>query len=166
MDYLIQQFLSENNLKGVNGIDYFLRDDGKGAYISNWLLGIEQPSFTESEVLLANTKQAKMAVIKPKREIFQNAPFSFNGKEFKATRDAKLLFWSTVNGRTATQFPMDWRLSDDVTWISLSKEQAYELYDALEERDKSGYRQESDFIEMVDNAKTVEEIESIVIEFR
>ena len=61
---------------------------------------------------------------------------------------------------------MLWRSADDVTWVSLLKDDAYELYDALEARQISGFQQESVFIRSINNAQTIEEVNAIIIEFR
>ncbi len=49
MEYLIQQFLKQNNLSGINGVDYCLQDDGDGPYIKRWGFNIPQPIFAEED---------------------------------------------------------------------------------------------------------------------
>ena len=60
MEYLIQQFLKQNNLIGRNGIDYSLRDDGKGAYIDKWNYEIAKPQFTQEQFDKAILAEAKI----------------------------------------------------------------------------------------------------------
>jgi len=63
MDYLIQKYLTENNLTGVNGIDYILQDNGNGTYIKEWKLNIAQPTFTSADYEISTLEQAKLVKI-------------------------------------------------------------------------------------------------------
>lgn len=128
--------------------------------------GVFQEYVTPNDVLLKEGKASKIQETKTKRDIFLNSNIIVSTGEYKATQTAKNLFFNAVNGRTATQFPMLWRLADDVTWVSLLKDDAYELYDALEARQISGFQQESGFIRSINNAQTIEEVNAIIIEFR
>jgi hypothetical protein len=56
MDFLIQKFLENKNIIGINAIDYILQDDGLGAYIKTWDLDIKKPDFS-SEYFLDLIKQ-------------------------------------------------------------------------------------------------------------
>lgn len=125
-----------------------------------------QEYVTPNDVLLKEGKASKIQETKTKRDIFLNSNITVSTGKYKATQTAKNLFFNAVNGRTATQFPMLWRLADDVTWVSLSKDDAYELYDALEARETFGFQQESGFIRSINNAQTIEEVNAIIIEFR
>lgn len=115
---------------------------------------------------IIDAKNAKISVVKISRDIFLKLNITVSTGTYKGTQTAKNLFCNAVNGRTAAQYPLDWRLSDDVTWVSLSKDEAYELYDAFEAQETSGYTQETNFIIQVNNATTLEEVNSIVIEFK
>jgi len=63
MEYLIQQFLKQNNLTGINGIDYTLRDDWQGAYVDKWNYKIPKPTFTQSDFDKADLQKAKTSKI-------------------------------------------------------------------------------------------------------
>lgn len=63
MEYLIQQFLAQNNLTGVNGIDYTLRDDGQGSYVDKWTYNIPKPVFNSDDLLEGQLLEAKKAKI-------------------------------------------------------------------------------------------------------
>jgi hypothetical protein len=73
MEYLIQQFLKQNNLTGINGVNYSLRDDGEGVYIDKWNYEIAKPQFTDNQInnaklpeLLQQAKDVKLAELKTK----------------------------------------------------------------------------------------------------
>lgn len=121
--------------------------------------------FQEYQPTLEEAKVAKIREIKSKRDIFLSANITVSTGEYKATPTAKSLFFNAVNGRAVTQYPMNWRLADDITWVSLTKNEAYELYDAFEAQEASGYHQESDFITRVNSAQIVEELNNININF-
>lgn len=128
--------------------------------------GVYQEYIEPMSEQLEKAKSFKISVIKTNRDIFLNSNITVSTGTYKGTQTAKNLFCNAVNGRTAAQYPLNWRLSDDVTWVSLSKDEAYELYDAFEAQEASGYTQETNFIIQVNNATTLEEINSIVIEFK
>lgn len=128
--------------------------------------GVYQEYIEPVDVQLQKAKINKISEIKSKRDIFLSSNVTISTGTYKATQTAKSLFFNAVNGRTATQYPMSWRLSDDVTWIELTKDQAYELYDAFEAQETSGYMQETDFIKKVNDAQTLEEVNNIIINFK
>lgn len=73
MEYLIQQYLFNNNLSGSNGIDYVLQDDGNGAYIKTWNLEISKPSFSVSDYEKAELEKNKILKIEAcKAELAKN----------------------------------------------------------------------------------------------
>lgn len=131
--------------------------------IQQWIAGggVVEPEFTLEEI-----KIHKIQEVKQKRDVFLNSNITVSTGEYKATQTAKSLFFNAVNGRTATQFPMPWRLADDITWVKLTKDDAYELYDAFETQETSGYEQESAFLISINSAQTVEDVNSIIIEFK
>ena len=134
-----------------------------GSFFDSWV------ELTQNEIdvyELEKAKSSKISVIKTSRDIFLNSNITVSTGTYKGTQTATNLFCNAVNGRTTAQYPLKWRLSDDVTWVSLSKDEAYELYDAFEAKEFSGYTQETNFIIQVNNATTLEEVNSIVIEFK
>lgn len=144
--------------KMVNGIAVLLTESeiAELSYVSE----------EQAAIILKNFQTNKISAIKTSRDIFLNLNITVSTGTYKGTQTAKNLFYNAVNGRTVAQYPLNWRLSDDVTWVSLSKDEAYELYDAFEAQEVSGYTQESNFIIQVNNATTLEEVDSIVIEFK
>lgn len=144
--------------KMVNGIAVLLTESeiAELSYVSE----------EQAAIILKNFQTSKISVIKTSRDIFLNLNITVSTGTYKGTQTAKNLFCNAVNGRTAIQYPLNWRLSDDVTWVSLSKDEAYELSNAFEAQEVSGYRQETNFIIQVNNATTLEEVNSIVIEFK
>lgn len=52
MKYLIEKYLSDNDLLGIIGKDYTVRNDldGKGEYIDKWNFNIEKPIFTSEQI--------------------------------------------------------------------------------------------------------------------
>ena len=143
--------------KMVNGIAILLTESeiAELSYVSE----------EQAAIILKNFQTSKISAIKTSRDIFLNSNITVSTGTYKGTQTAKN-FYNAVNGRTAIQYPLIWRLSDDVTWVSLSKDEAYELYDAFEAKEFSGYTQETNFIIQVNNATTLEEVNSIVIEFK
>ena len=144
--------------KMVNGIAILLTESeiAELSYVSE----------EQAAIILKNFQTSKISAIKTSRDIFLNSNITVSTGTYKGTQTAIGLFYNAVNGRTVAQYPLIWRLSDDVTWVSLSKDEAYELYDAFEAKEFSGYTQETNFIIQVNNATTLEEVNSIVIEFK
>ena len=144
--------------KMVNGIAILLTESeiAELTYVSE----------EQAAIILKNFQTSKISAIKTSRDIFLNSNITVSTGIYKGTQTAISLFYNAVNGRTAKQYPLIWRLSDDVTWVSLSKDEADELYDAFEAKEVSGYTQETNFIIQVNNATTLEEVNSIVIEFK
>ena len=144
--------------KMVNGIAILLTESeiAELSYVSE----------EQAAIILKNFQTSKISAIKTSRDIFLNSNITVSTGTYKGTQTAIGLFYNAVNGRTTAQYPLNWRLSDDVTWVSLSKDEAYELYDAFEAKEFSGYTQETNFIIQVNNATTLEEVNSIVIEFK
>ena len=122
---------------------------------------------TESELSdqLSFAKIAKIAKVKLAREIFQYANLTVGGYEFTATKNAKLLFFSKVNGLASTDYPIGWRLADDISWVSLSKTEASALKNAMEAQETSAFKQESVFYIAINKATSVKEVAAIDVKF-
>ena len=143
--------LNNNTLAFLNGVP----DE-------NWVLA------SESEIIayeLSQAKIAKIAEVKLAREIFQYANLTVGSYEFKSTQNAKVLFFSKVNGLASTDYPIDWRLADDISWVSLSKTESYAIYAAMEAQETSAYQQESVFYSAINTASSIEELAAINIKF-
>ena len=121
------------------------------------------PDAKEIELQLA--KIVKTAEVEAARKIFQYANLTVGGYEFKSTQNAKLLFFSRVNGSASADYPIDWRLADDVSWVSLSKTEASALKEAMETQETSAYKQESVFYSAINTASSIEELAAIDIKF-
>ena len=162
----IQKVIKRDNYYIVND-QFAIPHDESNAYFKQILEWKKNGGVIEEfQHNIKEGKASKIQETKTKRDIFLNSNIIVSTGEYKATQTAKNLFFNAINGRIATQFPMLWRLADDVTWVSLLKDDAYELYDALEARQTSGFQQESVFIRSINNAQTIEEVNAIIIEFR
>lgn len=124
--------------------------------------GIFQEYIESDDILILNAKAAKKAEIKSVRNTYLYKEIISNGNFYKATRDAKLLFFSKINQMTDIQYPLDWRLSDDITWVQLTKDEAYELYNLFEEQEKSGYQHESELLTALNVATAINEVSAII----
>ena len=130
--------------------------------VQEWIAegGVVEPEFSLDEL-----KIKKIAEVKSAREIFQYTNLTVGDYEFTATKNAKLSFFSKVNGLASTDYPVDWRLADDISWVSLSKTESYALYEAMEAQETSAYRQESVFYGAINTASSIEELAAIEIKF-
>lgn len=121
-----------------------------------------QPS--ESQ-LLASAKTSKLAQCKSACEAFRTSPLTVEGATYKTTDNAKLKFWSLVNGSLTGDYPIIWLESDDVSFVSLTKIQATAIYDAFEAQDRSAYQQRGAYLSQIENCSTIEELNNININF-
>ena len=130
--------------------------------VQEWIAegGVVEPEFSLDEL-----KIKKIAEVKSAREIFQYTNLTVGNYEFTASKDAKLLFFSKVNGSASTDYPIDWRLADDISWVSLSKTEASALKNAMEVQETSAYQQESVFYIAINKATSIEELAAIDIKF-
>ena len=113
MEYLIQQFLKENNLEGINGIDYTLRNDGDGVYIEKWNFLIKKPIFTQTDLDLIEFKNTKISQLKNNRNNKLLKPmqciksfeivFDDQGLDFITDNEVFFEFRVTSTGQPATE---------------------------------------------------------------
>ena len=75
------------------------------------LNGVYQEYLKPDNVILAELKITRIQETKTKRDTFLSLNINVSTGEYKATQTAKSLFFNAVNGRTSTQFPMEWRLA-------------------------------------------------------
>ena len=130
-----------------------------GAGFINW-----QPA-TEQEItafLFEKAKQSKLAEIKAKRDEALNKNITFDGKVYKGTENARTLFFARFN---LNKFPLEWRLADDITWVSLDTTKATGLATAFLNDSSSTYQKETTFLISLENAKTIEDINKIIVNY-
>jgi hypothetical protein len=129
--------------------------------------------FADYEATLANTeeqkeyyfekaKQSKLAEIKAKRDGALNKNITFDGKVYKGTENARTLFFARFN---LNKFPLEWRLDDDITWVSLDTTKATGLATAFLNDSSSTYQKETTFLISLENAKTIEDINKIIVNY-
>ena len=129
--------------------------------------------FADYEATLANTeeqkeyyfekaKQSKFAEIKAKRDEALNKNITFDNKEYKGTENARTLFCTRFN---LGVFPIKWRFADDISWISLNKEEATGLANAFLDDSSSMYQKETNFLIALNQATTIENINNIIINY-
>lgn len=129
--------------------------------------------FADYEAKLANTeeqkeyyfekaKQSKLAEIKAKRDGALNKNITFDGKVYKGTENARTLFFARFN---LNKFPLEWRLADDMTWVSLDATKATGLATAFLNDSASIYQKETTFIVSLEDAKTIEDINNIIVNY-
>lgn len=93
MEYLIQQFLKQNNLSGQKGIDYNLQNDGQGVYIHKWNFEIPKPEFSKEEVILQEAKSSKLLQLKENRDNYNLRPIvSIQAEEIAISEDGQNIF--------------------------------------------------------------------------
>ena len=129
--------------------------------------------FADYEATLANTeeqkeyyfekaKQSKLAEIKAKRDEALNKNITFDNKEYKGTENARTLFFARFN---LNKFPLEWRLANDITWVSLDTTKATGLATTFLNDSASIYQKETTFIVSLEDAKTIEDINDIIVNY-
>ena len=138
--------------------------------------GNNLPIFTWEEIteeeyflqMFLDFKAKKITELKEKRNNFMYVPIVLsNGYVLKSTKDAMVHFFlerleiilETKN------FPMKWRLIDDITYINLSEDECKEYVDKVRIQYGLGYEQESFYKEQIENCNTIEELSNINIVF-
>lgn len=142
-----------------NRIIEFQNANEIGAGFINW-----QPA-TEQEItafLFQKAKQSKLAEIKAKRDEALNKNITFDGKVYKGTENARTLFFARFN---LNKFPLEWRLANDITWVSLDTTKATGLATAFLNDSSSMYQKETDFLIVLNQATTIDDINNIIVDF-
>lgn len=142
-----------------NRIIEFQNANEIGAGFINW-----QPA-TEQEItafLFEKAKQSKLTEIKAKRDEALNKNITFDGKVYKGTENARTLFFARFN---LNKFPLEWRLVDDITWISLDTTKATGLATVFLNDSSSTYQKETTFLISLENAKTIDDINKIIVNY-
>lgn len=144
----------------TNEIAEFINEDSIGlSYTTGWQPATEQEIIT---FLFEKAKQSKLAEIKAKRDEALNKNITFDGKVYKGTENARILFFAKFN---LNQFPLEWRLANDITWVSLDTTKATGLATAFLNDSSSTYQKETTFLISFENAKTIEDINKIIVNY-
>jgi hypothetical protein len=137
----------------------FQNENEVGAGFIDW-----QPA-TEQQItayLLDKTKTSKLAEIKSKRDEALNKNITFDSKVYKGTENARTLFFARFN---LNKFPLEWRLADDITWVSLDTTKATGLATAFLNDSASIYQKDTTFLIVLNQATTIDGINNIIIDF-
>ena len=116
----------------------------------------------QKEYFFKKAKQSKFAEIKTKRDEALNKNITFDGKVYKGTENARTLFFARFN---LNKFPLEWRLADDITWVSLDTTKATGLATAFLNDSSSTYQKETTFLISLENAKTIDDINKIIVNY-
>lgn len=137
--------------------------------------GNNLPIFTWEEIteeeyflqMFLDFKAKKITELKEKRNNFMYVPIVLsNGYVLKSTKDAIWQFlWSYCKTDKTKNFPIKWRLIDDITFIYLSEDECIEYLDKTYNQYLLGYEKESVYREQIENSTTIEELSNINIVF-
>jgi hypothetical protein len=122
---------------------------------------IYQEYVTPTNVLLAEAKAAKIAQLESLRKAFQYANLEVNGHIYVNTETAQNKFFNKLANTT---FPMDWRLAN-LSWVILDQQEALEVRDVIVARETLAYQTESDYFTEINDCTTLEELNTININF-
>lgn len=134
--------------------------------------GNNLPIFTWEEIteeeyflqMFLDFKAKKITELKEKRNNFMYVPIVLsNGYVLKSTKDAMVQFF--LERLETKNFPMEWRLIDDITFIYLSEDECKEYASKVRIQYKLGYEQESVYREQIENSNTIAELSNINIVF-
>lgn len=142
-----------------NRIIEFQNANEIGAGFINWQPATEQEIIT---FLFEKAKQSKLTEIKTKRDEALNKNITFDGKVYKGTENARTLFFARFN---LNKFPLEWRLADDITWVSLDTTKATGLATAFLNDSSSTYQKETTFLISLENAKTIDDVNKIIVNY-
>lgn len=137
--------------------------------------GNNLPIFTWEEIteeeyflqMFLDFKAKKITELKEKRNNFMYVPIVLsNGYVLKSTKDAMVQFLlKQLKALQTKNFPMEWRLIDDITFIKLSEDECEEYANKVDIQYKLGYEKESVYREQIENSTTIEELSNINIVF-
>lgn len=137
--------------------------------------GNNLPIFTWEEIteeeyflqMFLDFKAKKITELKEKRNNFMYVPIVLsNGYVLKSTKDAMVQFLlNQLKALRNKNFPMEWRLINDITFIDLSEDECEEYADKVSIQYKLGYEKESVYREQIENSNTIEELSNINIVF-
>ena len=137
--------------------------------------GNNLPIFTWEEIteeeyflqMFLDFKAKKITELKEKRNNFMYVPIVLsNGYVLKSTKYAMVQFLlEQLKTLQTKNFPMRWRLIDDITFIYLSEDECEEYANKVRIQYKLGYEKESVYREQIENSTTIEELSNINIVF-
>jgi hypothetical protein len=64
-----------------------------------------------------------------------------------------------------TEFPIKWRLADDINWMYLDQQDTEELSKKFTNQEVLGYEKESEYLALLESAITLEDINNIIVNF-
>ena len=114
--------------------------------------------------LFNQAKENKIIEIKKARDNYFKKPIEFNGNLFKAGGEALLKYKIHIND-PQTEFPIKWRLADDINWMYLDQQDTEELSKQFTNQEVSGYKKESEYLALLESAITFEDINNIIVDF-
>ena len=148
--------------KTIDGLPY-IEIEKESQNVSGVLMaiidGVYQEYVESDDALLSNAKTAKIAEIQSSRKDYQYSNITFEGNEYTCTETAQNKFFHLFNFSTGD---INWRLADDETWVTLTREQATNLANSIIARETEAYSKESELTTNINTALTLEEIESII----
>lgn len=114
--------------------------------------------------LFNQAKENKIIEIKKARDNYFKKPIEFNGNLYKAGGEA-LLKYKTHIIDPQTEFPIKWRLADDINWIYLDQQDTEELSKKFTNQEVLGYEKESEYLALLESAITLQDINNIIVNF-
>ena len=107
--------------------------------------------------IIDKNKLTKKQEIETARKEEQYSNITYDGKEFLNTATAQNKFFHLLS---ATDGDVNWRTASN-KWVKLTRVKANELRDAIINKEVLVYKKESDKLNELELAKTIEEIENI-----
>ena len=152
------------NKKVYYNIDNVIFEFENIRLVDQFILDNYQPA-SEQQITIyffEKVKTSKLAEIKAKRDEALNKNITFDNKEYKGTENARSLFFARFN---LNKFPLEWRLANDITWVSLDTTKATGLATAFLDDSSSMYQKETNFLIALNQATTIENINNIIINY-
>ncbi len=171
----IKIHLSQNNINIDNVIQHFkLRDDGQGAFIESWSesnIGFPQPTkdqldnVTEASIFLQNAKDSKIAEIKKAKNEALYLPVEYNGNSFYTSEKANINILGVIGIMDDLNLPAyPWR-SVNGEAVNLTLTDFKQLRQLIGSSRGIVYGKEADKTTAINNALTIEEVNSISWDF-
>lgn len=122
---------------------------------------ISQPPKPKEPTLEELKQSAKDQIIQARR-LKQYSPIIFEGSEYPNSETAQNKFFNLL---FITNGDIEWRLSDNINWVTLTRQKADELAKKIREQETSLYKKESQLLKAVNDAKTKVKINNLKIKF-
>lgn len=155
---------------GINGGFVYWQSKQDGSPLDNPIDGLiwentqyQKPTWEQiesklSQVNIEEAKFSKVIQIENARKMEQYSNIIFEGNEYICSETAQTKYFLHLNNSTGD---VNWRLADHITWITLTREKAIQLGEAIILREKEAYTKESTLLIQVDNAVSVDDINNI-----